>query len=181
VEAGIQATLAAFLFHPKQRKTHKRRLTMGAKNIKLPRRARRDDRRSGKSATRQQALFYRGFVALFGWQHCGNGWQHVAAFLDYGLKTQVERTQGAIQHTSSGLARRPRRRTQIKNSFSASALICVICEQRPFLSFFCGKNLFKQDCQTRPLGTRSQDRQKSRDRRKLPAASQRQTNPRRER
>jgi hypothetical protein len=35
-----------------------------------------DDRRSEKSATRQQALFYKGFVELFGWQHSGNGWQH---------------------------------------------------------------------------------------------------------
>jgi hypothetical protein len=71
-------------------------------------------------------------------------------------------------------------RTQIKNSFSASALIRGICGQRPFLSFFaffCGKNLLKQDCQTRPLGTRSQDRQKSRDRRKPPAATQRQEFP----
>jgi hypothetical protein len=25
-------------------------------------------------------LFYKGFVELFGWQHRGNGWQHVAGF-----------------------------------------------------------------------------------------------------
>jgi hypothetical protein len=42
--------------------------------------ARLIDRKSGKSATRQQALFYKGFVELFGWQHSGNGWQHVTAF-----------------------------------------------------------------------------------------------------
>ena len=36
--------------------------------------------RSEKSATRQQASFYKGFIELFGWQHSGNGWQHVAAF-----------------------------------------------------------------------------------------------------
>ena len=29
----------------------------------------------------QQALFYKGFVELFGWQHSGNGWQHVAGFI----------------------------------------------------------------------------------------------------
>jgi len=28
------------------------------------------------SATRQQALFYQGFVEFFGWQHSGNDWQH---------------------------------------------------------------------------------------------------------
>jgi hypothetical protein len=36
--------------------------------------------RSGKSATRQQSPFYKGFVELFGWQHSGNSWQHVAPF-----------------------------------------------------------------------------------------------------
>ena len=69
---------------------------MGGKNIKLPRRGKtrkissfeinirimikspRNTRlrcRSGKSATRQQAQFYKGFVALFRWQHIGNSRQ----------------------------------------------------------------------------------------------------------
>jgi hypothetical protein len=55
----------------------------GGKKIKLPRKGAGHTRlihKSEKSATRQQALFYKGFVELFGWQHSGNGWQHVAAF-----------------------------------------------------------------------------------------------------
>jgi hypothetical protein len=31
----------------------------------------------GNTAT---SLILQGFVALFGWQHSGNGWQHVAPF-----------------------------------------------------------------------------------------------------
>jgi hypothetical protein len=30
----------------------------------------------------QQALFYKGFVELFGRQHSGNSWQHAGAFVD---------------------------------------------------------------------------------------------------
>jgi hypothetical protein len=47
------------------------------------------DDRSKKSATRQQALFYKGFVELFGWQHSGNGWQHVAAFASIWLNLTI--------------------------------------------------------------------------------------------
>src|SRR5208282_515334 len=48
---------------------------------------------------------------------------------------RVQRSQRGKAATESGLARRTRRLTQIRNKNSSSASICVFCGQRPFFPY----------------------------------------------